>query len=80
MKSNIKYNIKFNRINNYVLIIFLVILLFFLFKTTSLDYLFKESFIYGGILKDSLIKHSLVCSGENQALLPNCKNNSNIFG
>ena len=67
---------KYNRINNYILIVFLVILIIFLFKINFLDLFFKESFVYGGMMKDGLLKKSLSCTGENQALLPICKNNN----
>jgi hypothetical protein len=71
---------KFNSKNKFVLILFLVILTIFLIKINFVDLLLlKESFVYGGMMKDNLIKHSLICSGENQALLPICRNNYNLF-
>lgn len=69
---------KYNRINNYILIVFLVILIIFLFKINFLDLFFKESFVYGGMMKDNLLKNSLLCTGENQALLPICKIKNNF--
>lgn len=70
---------KLSNINKIMLIIFLIILSVLLFKIDFLHLFTKESFVYGGVMKDSLIKQSLLCSGENQPLLPICKNNFNLF-